>query len=109
VTIPTCISWNVITLHGFESGKNIFENSCLNVVRSRFTVCSWGTFIKDPTIIFISLVKGFMKNLLGLPHVQYFAFHLRKVDAIGYLAIHVLDTFLTFNKREIRKKWALVV
>jgi hypothetical protein len=40
-----------------------------------------------------------VENLLTFPHADNFAFHFRKVDSVGHLAIHALEHLPNFVKR----------
>ena len=88
VTIPTCTTGNVVSLHRSVTREDILEYARFNVVGTGHAIGSRGTFVKDPARTVGCLFQAPLKNAFALPHLENPVFKGGQVNMWGYGAVH---------------------
>jgi hypothetical protein len=88
VTVPTCTTGNVVSLHRSVTREDILEYTRFNVVGTGHAIGGRGTFVKDPAWSVGCLFQASLKNTFALPQVEDAMFKRGQVNVWGYGAVH---------------------
>ena len=89
VSIPACLTDDLVPLHGLISRDHILDNTGKNVADVRLTVRCRRSVIKCICRKLLLLVYTLLKYLVLVPKLKYLIFVLGKVKFCGNLVVHV--------------------
>ena len=96
VCIPSCLSWNHISLHCSVSWNHILDNTCKYVSDMRLTVSCRRSVIECICLSFFAVINTLLENVIVSPELLCLLFSLDKIQVrCNFLVNHCL-TFLSF-------------
>ena len=97
MSIPSCLTRYLVSLHRAVSWNHILDNSCQHMTDVRFSICCRRTIIKCIRLSFFAMFHTLFENIIFFPKLFCFLLTLYEIQICRYFLIHDLSSFPEFS------------